>query len=80
MVKAKIMLDGKHVCSAHLKERVLNISVESVTKLLTSPRFVKFALSLKAASSAGSEGAEEGTKKGLEVKIDSGFVKGIFGK
>ncbi len=78
MVKAKIMLDGKHVCSAHLKDRVLNVSVESVTKLLLSPRFVKFALSLKAASSAGNEGVEAG--KGLEVKIDSGFVKGIFGK
>jgi len=30
MVKAKIMLDGKHVCSAHLKDRVLNVSVASV--------------------------------------------------
>lgn len=78
MVMAKIMLDGKHVCSAHLKDRVLNVSVESVTKLLASPRFVKFALSLKAASSAGNEGAK--TEKGLEIKIDSGFVKGIFGK
>lgn len=80
MVKAKIMLDGKHVCSAHLKDRVLNISVASVTKLLASPRFVKFALSLKAASAEGNEGAEAGTKRGIEVKIDSGFVKGIFGK
>ncbi len=73
MVKAKITLDDRHVCSAHLKDSALHLSVNNFPKLLTSPRFVKLALSLKA---AGSESAPAG--KPLVIKFDTNFIKSIF--
>ncbi len=77
MVKAKITLDDRHICSAHFKDSALHLSVNNFPKLLTSPRFVKFALSLKAVSSqAGCESA--GTEKPLDIKFDTNFIKSIF--
>ncbi|MFH1431669.1 MAG: hypothetical protein ABIG84_00425 [archaeon] len=75
MVMAKITLDDKHVCSAHMKGEALHLSVSNYSKLLVSPRFVKLALSLKAATRDA-----EGTEKGLDVKFDAGFIKGIFSR
>ena len=75
MVKAKITLDDKHICSAHLKDSALHLSVSNFPKLLTSPRFVKFALSLKAAGTS-SESAPAG--KPLDIKFDTNFIKSIF--
>lgn len=75
MVKAKIRLDDKHICSAHLKDKAVHLSVNNFPKLLTSPRFVKLALSLKAAGAPG-KGAE--AEKSLDIKFDTNFIKGIF--
>ncbi len=87
MVKAKIRLDDKHICSARLnqKERALHLSVNNIPKLLTSPRFVKLALSLKAATRNNAEsldisGNQETQEKPLDIKLDTNFIKGIFQK
>ena len=75
MVKAKITLDDRHICSAHLKDSALHLSVNNFPKLLTSPRFVKLALSLKA---AGTSSESAGTGKPLDIKFDTNFIKSIF--
>ncbi len=75
MVKAKITLDDRHICSAHFKDSALHLSVNNFPKLLTSPRFVKLALSLKAAGTS-SENAQAG--KPLDIKFDTNFIKSIF--
>lgn len=75
MVRAKITLDDRHVCSAHFKDSALHLSVNNFPKLLTSPRFVKLALSLKAAGTS-SESAQTGEP--LAIKFDTNFIKSIF--
>ncbi len=76
MVKAKIRLDDKHICSAHLKDSALHLSVNNFPKLMTSPRFVKLALSLKATTK--NAGNAEAKEKPLDIKFDTNFIKGIF--
>ncbi len=82
MVKAKIILDDRHVCSAHLKEDALHLSVRNFPKLLMSPRFVKLALSLKAATTVqkSTDTGVNASEKPLDIKFDTGFIKSIFSR
>ncbi|RLG13556.1 MAG: hypothetical protein DRN71_04605 [Candidatus Nanohalarchaeota archaeon] len=79
MVKTKIKLDDKHICSVHLKDKAVHLCVNNFPKLLTSPRFVKLALSLKAATkNAVCIDNTEPKEEPLDIKFDTNFIKSIF--
>ncbi len=75
-VETDIIIDGKKALNLQLKKEgeilVVYANVIDLQKILTTPELVKSALSLLAHKKTG--------KNKLEVKIEIGFLKKLFGK
>ncbi|MBU4246067.1 MAG: hypothetical protein ABIF85_01385 [Nanoarchaeota archaeon] len=75
-VAADIILDGSRAISVSLKNKgellSVNVKINDIKKVLTTPELLKAGLSLLA--------RKKGGQSRIEVNIDTGVFKKLFGK
>ena len=79
-VSADIILDGSRAISVSLKSKeeklVVNVKINDLKKVLTTPELLKAGLSFLARKKT----AGGGIRDKIEINIDTGVFKKIFGK